>query len=107
MAEELEFDLPSLQEASRSLGEVGRQLGAEWQALVSTAEGMGDIFGDDDVGSLIAITYQAAQQIAHEAYESAARGFEHFGTGLADMATIDKETEQATSGQVNEIGRAV
>lgn len=107
MADELRFHPPSLREAGQGLSDVGERLAAEWQALVSTAEGMGDIFGDDDVGSLIATTYQAAQQIAEESYGSAAEGFGEFAGGLTEMADTYEQTEQATTEGVQDVGRAV
>ncbi|HZB30625.1 MAG TPA: PE domain-containing protein [Streptosporangiaceae bacterium] len=107
MADELRFHPPSLREAGQGLSEVGERLAAEWQALVAAAQGMGDIFGDDDVGSLIAATYQAAQQIAEESYGSAAAGFGEFGGGLTDMAATYEQTEQATTEDVQDVGGAV
>jgi PE family len=107
VADELRFHPPSLRDAGQGLSDVGDRLGAEWQALVAMAEGMGDIFGDDDVGSLIAATYQAAQQIAAEAYGSAAQGFGDFGGGLTDMAATYEQTEQTTTEDVQDVGGAV
>jgi hypothetical protein len=106
MADELRFHPPSLREAGQGLSDVGERLAAEWQALAATAQGMGDIFGDDDVGSLIATTYQAAQQIAQESYGSAAEGFGEFGGGLTEMAGTYEQTEQATTEDVRDVGGA-
>jgi hypothetical protein len=105
--EELRFNPPSLRDGGQALSDVGERLDSAWRALESLAQGMGDIFGDDDVGSLIGTTYQAAQQIAAESYGSAAKGFGNFGGGLRKMADDFEQSEQDTSEAVQDVGGAV
>jgi hypothetical protein len=105
--EELRFHPPSLRDGGQSLSDVSERLAAAWRALEATAQGMGDIFGDDDVGSLIGTTYQVAQQIAAESYQSAAQGFGYFGGGLRQMADDFEQSEQETGEAVSDVGGAV
>jgi hypothetical protein len=105
--EELRFHPPSLRDGGQSLSDVSERLESAWRALEATAQGMGDIFGDDDVGSLIGMTYQVAQQIAAESYQSAAQGFGNFGGGLRQMADDFERSEQETGEAVSDVGGAV
>jgi hypothetical protein len=102
--EELRFHPPSLRDGGQALSEVSERLESAWRELEAMAQGMGDIFGDDDVGSLIGTTYQVAQQIAAQSYGSAARGFGNFGGGLRRMADDFEQSEQDTSEAVSDVG---
>jgi hypothetical protein len=68
---------------------------------------MGDIFGDDMVGSLIATSYQAAHEIANDSYTSVAEGFQDFAGGLQSMAATYADAEQRTTDDVRQVGRAI
>jgi hypothetical protein len=104
---ELRFYSPSLRDGGRSLSEVGRQLESQWRDLEANAQGMGDIFGDDDVGSLIATTYRVAQQLSAQTHRSAARGFDNFGSGLHTMADDFERSERHAQESVTKVGRTV
>lgn len=77
-----------LQKASEALQEA-------WGALDAKVQGMGDIFGDDDVGGLIGMSYQAAHDIATENMTSVIEALGGFGEGLNDMAANYEDTETA------------
>jgi hypothetical protein len=104
---ELRFYSPSLRDGGRSLSEVGSRLESQWRELEASAQGMGDIFGDDDVGSLIGMTYRVAQQLSAQSQRSAARGFDNFGTGLHTMADDFERSEQHAQEAVTKVGRTV
>ncbi len=107
MADELEVRPDSLRGAGRDLQQVAQRLQSEWQAMTGTVQGMGDIFGDDMVSSLIATSYQSAQDIANDSYISAAEGFQDFGGGLQSMAATYNEAEQRTTSDVRHVGEAI
>jgi uncharacterized protein YukE len=97
---ELEVTPETLRAAARELTQAGQRLQADWQALAGQVQGMGQLFGADMVSSLIAATYQAAQQIANDCLTSAAEGFTGFGGGLEQMAGTFQDAETATTESV-------
>lgn len=107
MADELGFDTQALHGSGQSLQEVGRRMNDHWQEMQGTVQGMGDIFGDDMVGSLIATTHQAAHQIAHDSYTSSAKGFNDFGDGLMTMAGAYATTERKNVENVRGVSKDV
>jgi hypothetical protein len=107
MGDELRFEPKSLHSAGQDLGKAGDRLLADWQAMQGTVQGMGELFGDDMVSSLIAATYQAAEQVAHGCYTSAAKGLKDFGSGLVKMAGNYENTEGNTVQDVKSTGKAV
>jgi hypothetical protein len=107
VADELEVRPESVRGAGRNLQQVAQRLQTEWQAMTATVQGMGDLFGDDMVSSLIAASYQAAHEIANDSYTSAAEGFQDFGGGLQAMAATYDEAEQETTADVRQAGEAI
>jgi uncharacterized protein YukE len=107
VAGELEVTPERLRGAGRNLQQVAQQLQAEWQAMTGTVQGMGDIFGDDMVSSLIATSYQAAQEIANDSYTSVAEGLQDFAGGLDAMAATYENAERRTTDDVGRVGKAV
>lgn len=86
MPDDLEVHPPSLRQGGGHLEAVAGQLAAQWEALQARSAAMGDIFGDDDVGGLIGLSYQVAQEIAAECLGSVVDGLRGFGSGLQSMA---------------------
>lgn len=107
MADQLSFDTKALHGSGQNLQDVGRRMNDHWQQMQGTVQGMGDIFGDDMVGSLIATTYQAAHQIAHDSYTSSAKGFNDFGDGLLTMAGTYDATERKNVENVGGVGKGL
>ncbi|MCO6011601.1 ESX-1 secretion-associated protein [Actinoallomurus purpureus] len=107
MGEELRFEPESLHTSGQNVQQVGEDMDTDWQAMQATADGMGDIFGDDMVGSLIAATYQAAHQIAGDTYTSSSKGLTDFGDGLKTMSGNYQATETKTVQDVDNTGKAV
>jgi len=89
----LDVDAEQLRLAADGVQRAGERLEQQWQRLRATADGMGDIFGGDDVGGLIGASYQAAQQIAEQSITSVVAAFAGFGDGLAKMGTAYDEVE--------------
>lgn len=99
-----QVDPASLRTASQGVTAAAHQLGQQWQALQSTAQGMGDIFGDDMVGGLIGASYSAAEGIANDSFSSALDGFSQIADGLAAMADLYDTTEQGNTETVSNTG---
>ncbi len=53
MSNGIEIDPPAVRQCADDIAAIARDVNARWQALAAQSEGFGDIFGDDDVGSLI------------------------------------------------------
>lgn len=107
MGGHLEVHPSSLRQAGKGLHDVAGRLRQAWQDLENTARGMGGIFGDDMVSSLISASYQAAHGMAQESYTSAADGLEGFADGLAAMAEVYDKVEQATTDASATVAKAV
>jgi uncharacterized phage infection (PIP) family protein YhgE len=103
MGDELDFDPPSLRGAGGELANAADQLNQQWQALLANVKGMGEIFGDDMVGSLIGISYQTAQQMADESFSSAIEELGYYGEGLNVMADNYEQTEQGIGSGMDSI----
>jgi uncharacterized protein YukE len=94
-----------LRGAGAELERIAERLNAEWSGFLSRAQARGDIFGDDSVGGLIGMSYQAAQEIIGKCYGSAVEAFAGFGQGLATMADGYEEIEQAHVEMFRRLGR--
>ncbi len=101
---QLSVDLDSLQHGSAELSRVAETLGQRWSELCGQVEAMGDIFGDDDVGSLIGVSYQAAHQVADESFRSVVDSLGWFGGGLALMGRRYAEIEQQIADRFAQLG---
>jgi hypothetical protein len=100
----LSVDLDSLQRGGTALARVAGTLAERWSQFSSQVEAMGDIFGDDDVGSLIGVSYQAAHQVADESFRSVIDSLGWFGGGLAFMGRRYAETEQQIADRFTRLG---
>lgn len=85
----------NLRDSSGLMRSAAEALTAAWNELDSKVRGMGDIFGDDDVGGLIGMSYQAAHDIATENMTSVIEALGGFGEGLEGMAVSYEENEAA------------
>jgi uncharacterized protein YukE len=91
----------SLRTASQGVASAAEQLQQQWQSLMSTSQGMGDIFGDDMVGGLIGASYGAAQEIASDSFTSAMDGFSQIAEDLNAMADLYDDTEQVNADNID------
>ena len=60
MGEQLAVSLPDLQQASNRLRDVATGFRTSWTTFAAKVDAYGDIFGNDDLGKLIGLSYQAA-----------------------------------------------
>lgn len=104
---QLDFHTPSLRSSGQGLTDAAGRLQRGWQSMLSAVQGMGELFGDDLVSSLIGTSYQIAQQMAEESYGSAIAELQFFGEGLVVMADTYDGTEQGIKAGIDQIGRAM
>src|SRR5882724_10892670 len=102
---ELDFNTVSLRTAGTGLSGVSDQLGQQWKALLANVKGMGELFGDDMVGSLIGMSYQIAQEMADESFSSAIEELGFYGEGLHVMADSYEYTERGIGDNMDSISK--
>lgn len=93
MGEQLAVSMPDLRRSAIRLREVADQFRSAWTAFSARVDGYGDIFGKDDVGNLIGMSYQAAHAIADDTFVSAANALIDFSNGLTGMVRTYQTTE--------------
>jgi uncharacterized protein YukE len=98
-----EIDPTALRQAAKSLGVVGEQLSSQWNALMSTVQGMGEPWGGDDIGMLIGMSYLAVQDVANESYTSAAQDLAGYAEKLTAVADNHERNEQESAAAISAI----
>ena len=93
----------SLRQSGEGLQQVSQKVHEEWQKLRTTAQGMGDIFGDDMVGGLIGAAYHAIEDVGNDTFTSAGDDFHVMGDGLTTVADRHEEMERAHIGMLDQI----
>lgn len=93
----------SLRRSGEGLQQVSRTVHEEWQKLRTTAQGMGDIFGDDIVGGLIGAAYREIEDVGNDTFTSAGEDFHVMGDGLTTVADRHEEMERAHTGVLDNI----
>ena len=88
------YHTQGLRDSGDGLHGVSEQLRQEWKSLDDHVTAQGDIFGDDDVGGLLAIAYQVIHAKAGESYTQAADDFDGLGTGLRSVGDTYDELEK-------------
>jgi hypothetical protein len=96
----------TLRDSGKGISKQGEQVQTEWGKLKSSSEGRGDIFGDDDVGGLIGMSYQAVFGLADEAFTTAADDFNAFGEALTKAGDRHAETERNHAAILKRLGSA-
>lgn len=100
----LEVEPDQLRSAAIGVRQAGERLEQQWQRLRATADGMGDIFGGDEVGGLIGASYRSAEQIAERSITSVATALTGFGDGLADMGNAYDAVEERNAALFQRLG---
>ena len=100
----LDVEPDQVRSAGDGVRRAAEQLEQHWQRLRATADGMGDIFGGDDVGGLIGMSYQAAQQVAERSVTSVVTALTGFGDGLTDMGVAYVEVEERNAALFHQFG---
>lgn len=106
MGDELQFNTPSIRKAGEGLQTAADNLYNEWQGMLGASKSL--TFGNDLVSSLIGASYSAAQEMAHESYTSAMKGFANFGVALGQpMARTYDEIEKDNTEHMKQLGKGL
>lgn len=92
-SEDLVVSARALRSGAESLRRVSDDFSVTWSSFVLNVESLGDIFGSDEVGGLIRISYTSAHQIAEETFASAVGALADFAEGLSSMADSHEDNE--------------
>lgn len=107
MGDSVEVTTSSLREAGQGLEEAAERLDRLWGEFTAQVQAMGDIFGDDMVGGLIAASYQAAHEIASSHYGSVVESLRGFHEGLSVVAEgydrVEQQCREAFEGLLREL----
>ncbi|MGC0421679.1 WXG100 family type VII secretion target [Embleya sp. AB8] len=79
--------------AGKSFTDAGRRVAEIRTTLKTTIEGLGECWGDDDLGHEFAKEYTPARDKVLEALEALAKGLDKIGKGLDKSATDYQTTE--------------
>jgi hypothetical protein len=103
MGEDIQLHLPSIRECGSGLGAHADRLRSAWDQFSAQVAGQGDIFGDDQIGALIGMSYQVAHGIADESYRSVADAFEDRGAGLHAMADAYEDADATCRDEIDSV----
>lgn len=103
MPDGLDVHPASLRQGGDNLDTLAEQLAAQWATLEARTAALGDIFGDDDVGGLIGLSYQVAHETAAECLGSVVEGLRGFGSGLRTLAQRYDLVEQDNLANFSEL----
>jgi hypothetical protein len=101
------YHIKGLRDAGDGLTRGSHRLRNEWQQLDGHVQSQGDIFGDDDVGGLLAMAYDIIHNRAGESYTQAADDFDALGAGLKGLGDSYDDLEQQHVQSLDVIGRAL
>jgi hypothetical protein len=100
---ELDFDSERIRRSGEGINSSARQMKAQLQAFKSELESQGEPWGNDDLGSLIGMFYQAICEIAMESYDDNVADLEVHGEGVTAMAANYAQGEQKNEVEVNRV----
>ena len=104
---QMDVDTQTLRQVSSKLADLGDRVGAAWDTLLSSDEGMCDLFGDDDVGGLIGESYAAAEGIGDDSLVSVVNGLYYYSDGLSSMADQYDGAETDNVDDIDSVGEKV
>jgi len=105
MGGQMDVDPERIRSAGSGIRSSAEQLKSEWTSFQGELASYGQPWGNDDLGSLIGMCYQAIVEVAQECYEENTGDIGDHAEGVHAMATNYQETEKETTGQVKEINR--
>lgn len=91
--DDLVVSADTLRGGAEGLRSVADDFSSSWSSFTAAVDSMGDIFGDDDIGGLIGVSHQLAQQIAGEAFGSVTDALTACAEGLSTMADAHEGNE--------------
>jgi hypothetical protein len=103
MADELKVDPVTMRRAAGGINTATNTLQSQSAAFQQELAAQSDAFGDDDLGSLIAAVYQAIHDLAFGSYDDNTGAMKGHVQGVHDLATAYETSEQASTGEVNDV----
>jgi hypothetical protein len=100
---ELRVDTEEIHRAGGGIATSAQALRGKLQAFQAELQGFGEPWGNDDIGSLIGMCYQAIYDAAMECFEANIGEMEGHAEGVKAMAATYREAEDTTAVEVNRV----
>ena len=100
---ELRVDAEDIHRAGGGIAMSAQALKAKLEAFNAELQGFGAPWGNDDIGSLIGMCYQAIYEVAMECFASNIGELEGQAEGVRAMAATYREAEDTTAIEVNRV----
>lgn len=101
---EMEIEPSSLRKSGGDLKAAATRLEAAWKEHEAQVKGMGEPWGNDDIGQLIGLSYLAIHAIAEETFTSVTDGMKEHGEGVHVMAATYQDSDDQTRDAVRAAG---
>jgi hypothetical protein len=104
MSEDLEVDPVKMRQSAGGINTAGNTLQSNFAGFQQEMESdANEVFGDDDLGSLIGGVYQAIHEVAFGSYNDNAGAMKDHVQNVHAMAAGYESSEQANTGEVNDV----
>ena len=100
----MEIEPSSLHKSGGDVTAAAQRLEAAWKEHEAQVQGMGEPWGNDDIGQLIGLSYLAIHAIAEETFTSVVDGMKDHGEGVRVMAATYQDSEDQTRDAVQAVG---
>jgi hypothetical protein len=103
MAESLKTDLDGAVEARRQLDAVAAEVRERYQRLTAAVAGLGQVWGTDEIGTLLSAGYAELIEVAAETVDLVAGGYTDLGAGLVKGFEIIEAVDAASAEETRQI----
>jgi hypothetical protein len=103
MPGELQVDPEDIHRAGAGIATSAQALQAKVQSFQSELQGFGEPWGNDDIGSLIGMCYQAIYEAAMECFGANIGELLGDAEGVKSMAATYREAEDTSAIEVNRV----
>jgi hypothetical protein len=103
MPGELQVDFEDVHRAGAGIASSAQALRAKVQSFQAELQGFGQPWGNDDIGSLIGMCYQAIYEAAMECFADNIGELAGQAEGVQAMAATYREAEDASAIEVNRV----
>jgi hypothetical protein len=104
---DMEIDAAGMRRSGGDLKAAAQRLEAAWNEHERQVQGMGEPWGNDDIGQLIGISYLVIHEIAQETFNSVIDGMKDHGEGAHAMADTYQDSDDKTDEKVRSVEREV
>jgi uncharacterized protein YukE len=103
MDKEVDVHPPAIRQGGDAVDNAATRVADAWAAHAERVAAMGDIFGTDPVGGLIAASYRAAHQTAERSYQSVTKSLAGFGSALHTTAAGYEQTDVDSANAITDV----